>query len=48
LQFELYMVRESGSQELGFVKGEPVGVQLEFRALKDLTNGVGTLRAAIA
>ena len=48
LQFELFEVYENGSQELSFVKGEPAGVLLEFHALDDGTNGVGTLRAATA
>ena len=44
LQFELFKVYEGASQELSFVKGEPAGVLLEFHALDDLTNGVGSLR----
>ena len=45
LQFELFEVREGNSQELSFVKGEPAGVELEFRALDNSTNGVGVLRS---
>lgn len=47
MQFELFQVREAGSQEITFVKGEPAGVALEFLALDDPTNGVGVLRAGI-
>lgn len=46
LQFELSNTYIAGAQSLAFVKGEPVGVLLEFHALAG-TNGVGTLRVAI-
>lgn len=43
LQFELNRVVEVASHELAFVKGEPVGVELEFQALQDDSGNVGQI-----
>ena len=48
LQFELDKAYEGGSQELTFVKGEPVGVLLEFHALEDDAGNVGRLLVQMA
>lgn len=48
LQLELEKVYESGSQELTFVKGEAVGVLLEFHCLEDDNGLVGRLVAQTA
>lgn len=44
LQFEMPEVFEMASQELSWVKGDGVGVLLEFHALKDSNGDVGFLR----
>lgn len=43
LQFELNRVIETASHELSFVKGEPVGVNLEFQVLLDSAGAVGRI-----
>ena len=49
LQFELYRAVVTGTHELSFVKGTPVGVLLEFNAMYDTVKaGVGVIRVATA
>ena len=43
MQFECNRVVEMGSHALSFVKGEPVGVELEFALLLDDSSNVGRL-----
>ncbi len=45
LQFECNRVVEMGSHELSFVKGDPVGLELEFALLLDDSGNVGRLVA---
>jgi hypothetical protein len=45
VQFELNRVVEQASHSLSFVKGEPAGVLLEFRALIDTSGDVGQIIA---
>ncbi len=48
LQFQVPRVRPSGEPEMVWVKGEPVGVAVEFMALRDLSAASDSLRFGIA
>ncbi len=43
LQFEVNRVVEMSTHEYTFVKGEPVGVELDFSAMRDSSGNVGQL-----
>ena len=48
LQFQIPRVRPSGEPEVVWVKGEPVGLAIEFMALRDLSAASDSLNFGIA